>query len=210
MTKRQFVVLAFRLFALYLLINFISNFGYLIGFASHSDDITPYLTTLFTIFATLTLITFLWRRSEWLMEKVFAIPALSDKTITVELLPGSTDDVENISEDSPMSFEIMDYYETPISKESIESIAFSLIGAWAIFNYLPRFMSWVEFIIQLIRGNPNVTGLFSVERVSIDFFSGIIQVGLGIWLFLRPWQFQGWIEKFKPKEDTEEQGERPA
>jgi hypothetical protein len=204
MTKRQFVVLVFRLFALYLLFNFITNLGYLIGFVSQSNDFELYLTPAFTIFATLALISFLWRRSEWLMEKIFAIPALSDKTIIVEPLPSSTDDVEKISEDSPKSFEIMDYYETPISKESLEIIAFSLIGAWAIFNYLPRFLSWVEFIIELIRGNPIVTSLFSLERLASDLFASVIQFSLGIWLFLRPWQFQEWIEKFKPQHDKDE------
>src|SRR5271169_5650375 len=82
MTKRQFVVLAFRLFALYLVFNLLTSLGYffgsfrLIGFGGGVSDI---LAPTFALCIILFLISLLWRKSEWVMQKVFAIPILSDE-----------------------------------------------------------------------------------------------------------------------------------
>ncbi len=46
--------------------------------------------------------------------------------------------------------------------------------------------------------------MFAREFERSKSLEDIIQFALGIWLFLRPWQFQGWIEKFKPKEELSE------
>jgi hypothetical protein len=86
----------------------------------------------------------------------------------------------------------MDYYETPISIESIELVAFSLVGLLVAFPALTRVIGGLNDILLKL----------PYHDLSFDIHSilpNAIQSGLGIWLFLRPWQFQGWIEKFKPK-----------
>jgi hypothetical protein len=207
MTKRQFVVLAFRLFALYLLFNLISELGYLInGFSitltSGGSLGTMYLATAVSICISLAVISFFWRKSEWLMEKIFAIPALSDKTMEVAPELELTDDAEDITERPANSFEIMDYYETPISIESLELIAFSIMGIWAVFTYTPRLLDDIALAVESEGKNAMVFNTFRDFWRNITAMLGnVIEVALGIWLFLRPWQFQGWIEKFKPKGD---------
>ncbi len=142
MTKRQFVVLAFRLFALYLVFNLLSGLATIFKIASSPGaGITLYLVVGFAIFIALALITLLWRKSEWLMQKIFAIPALSD------VMPENGQDVaqephnestkglaQSLDAETPA---MMDYYETPISMESIQIVAFSVVGIWVAMDSLP-------------------------------------------------------------------------
>jgi hypothetical protein len=205
MTKRQFVVLAFRLFALYLIINLVPHIDTMASGSGRRVTITEVVT----ICNYLYFIYLLWMKGEWLMEKVFAIPVLSDVSteetqeadpmqpqMTAEIVPRNPDD------EAP---EIMDYYEAPISMESIEILLLCLVGLWTAFAAIPNVVREINDAIE----NPMFSyGLWISIRWHIlpDF----IQLALGIWLFLRPWQFQGWIEKFKPKGDLSEEGEKIA
>jgi hypothetical protein len=215
MTKRQFVVLAFRLFALYLLFNLVSQLGYLVDGLSMvlldgGSMGTMYLAAAVSICISLSVIALLWRKSEWLMQKIFAIPALSDKTIEVVPELDSTNEAEDTTEKPANSFEIMDYYETPISNESLELIAISIIGIWAVLTYAPRLSDDIVFVVESVGSHATVYNTFRDFWRSITaLFVGVAEVGLGVRLFLRPWQFQGWIEKFKPKGDADEDESDP-
>jgi hypothetical protein len=201
MTKRQFVILAFRLFALYLVFNLLSNLSSILNPAFiPRGGITNFLIAGFAIFIALTFISLLWRKSEWLMQKVFAIPVLSDVVpqedheVTQreprEVAEGFTEG--HIEEASGM----MDYYETPISEEGIQLVAFSVVGLWAIFNILPSLVREIDMVaMDMFR---------TKEEVFKFLLPQLLQFALGVWLFLRPWQFQGWIKKFKPQHDRDE------
>ncbi len=154
------------------------------------------LTAAFGIAVLLYALSLLWRKSEWLMQKIFAIPALSDDVGLVEDKPFREGQVEGVSEHIPGAIEKMqDYYETPLSKESVELIAFSVVGLWATFSYLPRLLSVLVGYFDSSSALSRLTGLYSISTICGD----VIPIILGLWLFLRPWQFQGWIEKLKPK-----------
>lgn len=127
------------------------------------------------------------------MEKVFAIPTLSDHAViskntdevTNEIIPASTEaEAEAIA--------IQDYYETPLSIEGIQLIAISIVGLWCA---LTRLSSLVQHLVDIITTPRFFSAMISWPYLIAD----IITVGLGAWLFLRPWQFQQWIEKLKPK-----------
>jgi hypothetical protein len=207
MTKRQFVVIAFRLFALYLGFVLISSIGFLFNslrFPGFNGGISEILAPSFAICITLFLISLLWRKSEWLMQKVFAIPILSDQTLDADPDVQKTEAHENDRNPDNEAPLMMDYYETPISIESIELVAFSLLGLWAAMSSIPALVKEINSALE----NPIYQTVGSVVRWSI--LPHIIELGLGIWLFLRPWQFQGWIEKFKPKDDSLEEGHPTA
>jgi hypothetical protein len=193
MTKRQFVVLVFRLFALYLILNLLTTLPYIFNLPHlPGEGLAHFLLAGFTIFIAFALISLLWRNSEWLMQKVFAIPALADDIKLVEEESVTEGQVEGLSERLPDVIEIQDYYETPLTKESVEVIAFSVVGLWATFTYLPHLLRDIEMSLM--------TKSFAIESISINLLlPDLIQLALGIWLFLRPWQFQGWIEKIKAR-----------
>jgi uncharacterized membrane protein len=202
MTKRQFVVLAFRLFALYLVFNVITNLGYFLSMLQFEHGFAgAALTAAFGIAILLFALSLLWRKSEWLMQKIFAIPSLSDDVLLVEDKPFREGQVEGVSEHIPGVIEMQDYYETPVTKESIELIAFSVVGLWAAFSYLPRLLSVLVGYFDSSSALSRLSGLYSISTI----FGDAIPVALGLWLFLRPWQFQGWIEKFKPKGNSTEE-----
>jgi hypothetical protein len=199
MTKRQFVVLAFRLFALYLLFNLLSGLATIFKIASSPGaGVTLYLVAGFAIFIALAFITLLWRKSEWLMQKVFAIPILSDAMLEggVAGTHVQSQEVTVVQTHIQEAPEMMDYYETPISMESIQVVAFSVLGLWVAMDSLPTVVR--ESYMFLL--NPFPTGRDSMMWV-VPY---LLQLALGVWLFLRPWQFQGWIEKFKPQHDKDE------
>ena len=210
MTKRQFVVIAFRLFALYLLFNLISNVGYLFNSTLfHESRTTSIIISSFATCAALFLISLLWRKSDWLMQKVFAIPILSDVTPENDIIKNEPSQKLNevaINNESDIIEEpiIMDYYETPISIESIELVAFSLLGLWAIIISIPTLVKEVNVSLD----GPIYYSIGNSIRWAI--MPHLIQFGVGIWLFLRPWQFQGWIEKFKQKDESSEEGTTTA
>lgn len=195
MTKRQFVVLAFRLFALYLVFSLISNVSTFYQIILRSQGTIGYLAIAIAICIFLAAISLLWTKSEWLMQKVFAIPSLSDDIKLVPEEPFNQDQVEGVSEKLPDVIEIQDYYETPLSKESLEIVVFSAIGLFVSLNTL------LGFIREIVFFNPL---LFSMRWNWEFLIPYSIQLALGIWLFLRPWQFQAWVEKFKPKPDETE------
>ena len=114
-----------------------------------------------------------------------------------------TSNVEDVAAAFPNSFEVMDYYETPISIESIQLIALSTLGLWVAFNNLTPLVTQLGFVIRWSsERNDSILSLYT-ERNIMSLVADIIEVALGVWLFLRPWQFQGWIEKFKPKGDAD-------
>ncbi len=201
MTKRQFVVLVFRLFALYLLFNIITSLGTLFQTASKVPGIAGFWVSAFMICVMVFAISLLWRKSEWLMQKVFAIPVLSDalrdngqgvtQTLSSESAEVAT---QRLDEEAP---EMIDYYETPISMESIQTLAFSVVGLWAALTALTTLLREINISLTA----PIYSSEFSLEFI----LPSAIQLCLGVWLFLRPWQFQGWIEKFKPKGETDEE-----
>gem|GEM_PF-7089021 len=192
MTKRQFVVLVFRLFALYLVFSLISSVGTFYQIIVRSQGATGWLATAIGICIFLAAISLLWIKSEWLMQKVFAIPSLSDDIKLVPDEPFTQGQIEGVSEKLPEVIEIQDYYEAPLTKESIEIVVFSAIGLYISLNALLGFLREIVFF------NP----LLFDTRINWEFlFPYSVQLVLGVWLFLRPWQFQGWIEKFKPKPD---------
>lgn len=201
MTKRQFVVLAFRLFALFLAFNVVTNIGYILSMAR--DPFTSVISRIaavgFALSVSLLLIWLLWKRSEWLMEKVFAIPALSDSESEA-----AEHDRSDAGVGPGQNFEgetrERDYYETPLSKESIELVAFSVVGLWAVFNRLP-------YLFRVI-GSVVGSGYFYLNWITVGaLLPDLVQVSLGLWLFLRPWQFQEWIEQLKPNPTMSKPGE---
>ncbi|MFI5201125.1 MAG: hypothetical protein ACHQNE_01900 [Candidatus Kapaibacterium sp.] len=161
MTKRQFVVLVFRLFALYLLLNLISNLAYILRSSEMpGGGIANFLIGGFAIFIALAFISLLWKKSEWLMLKVFAIPALSEEPLAegmenFQTMPTeATERVEAPYQEE--NSELMDYYETPLSIESIELVAFSVVGLWVAINALPSLTRSIE---MMMRG-----GIFSTQE----------------------------------------------
>jgi len=190
MTKRQFVVLVFRLFALYLLSNAIQNLAFVLRTVmTLNGGVTGVLLALFSLFVVLFVISLIWRKSEWLMEKIFAVPALSDKVMEVKVVEGDQDELA----DSPLgieTFEVQDYYETPISFESAQILAFSILGLWLAVTELPSFLATLDLRIQV----SSLTGNYW------SLITHFIPIAIGIWLFLHPWQIQEWIRKFWPKE----------
>jgi hypothetical protein len=200
MTKRQFVVLAFRLFALYLLFNLITSIGSFFNSmtgARSGGSSSGIWVGGFAICIILWLISLLWRKSEWLMQKVFAIPVLSDITPQeVDVVVQKRSDEASMVEAQNNSNEVpeeTDYFEAPITMEAIQLVAFSVIGLWVAFNAFPNLIREVTLFF---------TGSSFLAKLSVEWLIPyLIQIVLGVWLFLRPWQFQGWIEKFKPKED---------
>jgi len=204
MTKRQFVVLAFRLFALYLVFNLITNLGYFLSMLQFERGFAgAALTAAFGIAILLFALSFLWRKSEWLMQKVFAIPALSDEILLAKDVPYPDEPKDSASKSIPEAIEMQDYYETPLSKESVELVAFSVLGLWAVFSSLPRLLNEIVRYFDSSLSFSRLSGLYSISSI----LGEAIPVVLGVWLFLRPWQFQGWIEKFKPKTASENEGE---
>jgi hypothetical protein len=189
MTKRQFVVLVFRLFALFLLFHAITNFANLLRMTTlPGEETTGWLLAGFALFFWLLVISVLWRKSEWLMEKVFAIPSLSDNTLLVK---PAIEDAPRSSSETPEVFEVQDYYETPVSLEGIQLIAFSVVGLWAVFDHIPSLLKDLNFLLSPLGDSKSALRWLYPE---------ILVVGLGVWLFLRPWQFQDFIRKFWPKE----------
>ncbi len=152
-----------------------------------------FLATAIVICISLAAISLLWIKSEWLMQKVFAIPSLSDDIKLVPEEPFNQDQVEGLSEKLPDVIEIQDYYETPLTKESLEIVVYSGIGLWVALNSLP-------YLIRIIVNVIPVFGFMVWNNIEY-LIPGLLQFVVGIWLFLRPWQFQGWIEKFKSKPD---------
>src|ERR1051325_11057496 len=84
MSKRQFFVIAFRVIAIYLFLSLIGNLSsYLVTVRR-----TAYLDSTTTIFAIgvvglsivgfLFVVWLLWKKSEWLMERILAVPILQD------------------------------------------------------------------------------------------------------------------------------------
>ena len=132
------------------------------------------------------------------MQKVFVIPILSDIPEIVNPEQDSIEYIQNSPVNPSKNIEIMDYYETPISNEGIQLIAFSLIGAWEVFTHLYSIFGIAQLFIESGQKN-SVIDLYRSAIGIRELAASIIQLALGVWLFLRPWQFQGWIEKFKPK-----------
>ncbi|HEX5316056.1 MAG TPA: hypothetical protein VFX22_05340 [Candidatus Kapabacteria bacterium] len=95
---------------------------------------------------------------------------------------------------------MQDYYDAPLTKDCVEQTAFSMVGLWVAFTYLPRLLSVLVGYFNSSSALSRLTGLYSISTICGDAVPFI----LGLWLFLRPWQFQGWIEKFKPKQQEEE------
>jgi len=116
MTKTQFVVLVFRLFALYLVFSLISSVGTFYQIIVRSQGATGWLATAIGICIFLAAISLLWIKSEWLMQKVFAIPSLSDDIKLVPDEPFTQGQIEGVSEKLPEVIEIQDYYEAPLYK----------------------------------------------------------------------------------------------
>jgi hypothetical protein len=202
MTKRQFVVLAFRLFSVYLLFSILSQLGYFINgltlvILNGGSLGTMYLAAAVSICFSLAVITFLWRKTEWLMERIFAIPSLANLES-----PKNPDQVEH-SVNNLVGLEKPDYYETPVSSESLQIVAFSLLGAWAVIYNLPTLLS----ILSMFFISRNKSGrdpfMDDFQRDIPRLISHAVVIALGIYLFLRPWQFQEWIWKFWPKEPEE-------
>ncbi|HEX5316057.1 MAG TPA: hypothetical protein VFX22_05345 [Candidatus Kapabacteria bacterium] len=97
MTKRQFVVLAFRLFALYFAFSLITNLGYFFQMLQlQSEFVGGALTAAFGVAILLFALSLLWRKSEWLMQRVFAIPLLSDDVLLVGAKPFQEEQVEGV------------------------------------------------------------------------------------------------------------------
>jgi hypothetical protein len=198
MTKRQFVVLVFRLFALYLLSNAIQNVAFVLKMVTAlNEGISGILFALFSLFVVLFIISLIWRKSEWLMEKIFAVPALSDTMIEVKVVE-EEQNVPTVGSIGSETFEVQDYYETPISFEGVQILAFSILGLWLVVTELPSFMATLDLRIQVSSFAGNYWTLIT----------HFIPIVFGLWLFLRPWQFQQWIWKFWPKET--ESAENPT
>jgi hypothetical protein len=210
MTKRQFVVLAFRLFALYLLFSLISPLVFFtihlienLSNGGHFDEL--YIEAVLSLALELVLIVFLWIKGDWLMKRIFATPALTDTAASVEKNTGMTAQIEADSEEVCATSKIKNNFNYPISKGTIELIAFSAIGLWVAFNQVPKLLQDSSLVRTITTGNGNpFSAMFAREFERSKSLEDIIQFALGIWLFLRPWQFQGWIEKFKPKEELSE------
>jgi hypothetical protein len=205
MTKRQFVVIAFRLFALYLGFTVVTNLGNILSLYLRSiaferiPESLAYFATGFTILGALAVIALLWRRSEWIMEKIFRTASLTDPT--TDISTEANDRVESAQS-------TVNFYETQISMNGLEQLGLCLLGLFEAFNALP---SVIRDIVEL------TFPLLGFGKAGIDFQAFAIRVSpqdiitfiLGVWLFLRPWQFQGWIEKFKPKEEIAEEERDP-
>ncbi len=183
MTKRQFTVLAFRLFALYFSFNFIERLGSFIS-ASRMEGSTGLILSLFVFAAVLFFVSLLWRKSEWLMKKIFAVPSLQDKA--PEISEGEVT-VET-------KVEIIEYYETPLSAESIELVAFGLFGLHEVLNALPEITRELQGYFA-----EGAYHTFTLDQILPMLF----QFGVGLWLLLRPWQLQDWIAKFRNSGEDE-------
>ncbi len=148
MTKRQFVVLAFRLFALYLFVNLVPHIDLMASGSGRRVTITEMIT----ICNYLYFMYLLWMKGEWLMEKVFAIPVLSDvdkeETQEVDSLQlQMTSEIVPRSPDNEVS-EVMDYYEAPISMESIEILLLCVVGLWAAFTAIPNLVREINYAFE--------------------------------------------------------------
>ena len=135
------------------------------------------------------------------MQKVFAIPILSDVALEAHLDVQQTEAPENAQNSDHEMPVVMDYYETPISIESIGLVAFSLLGLWAAVTSVPTSVKEINSALVSTIYDYSISSV--IIRWSI--LPHLIEFGIGIWLFLRPWQFQGWIEKFKRKDDSSEE-----
>src|SRR6187455_3153506 len=109
MTKRQFFVIAFRVLAIYLLLNFIGNFSSILATYRRST-LLPGSSTFFsvgmiglTLVGALFITWLLWKKSEWLMERILAVPILQDVDMSVNNGDESTDETDSIHDpyDSP-------------------------------------------------------------------------------------------------------------
>ena len=204
MTKRQFVVLVFRLFALYLLFTLIPQIGFYINnfitYGTRGFSTTIYIEAAVGIGIDLAILTLLWNGSEWLMQKIFATPVLSDNQTVIEKELPITSQSEDAKKYSVNVETTRAYYDSELSRKSIELILFSGIGLWTIFHQLPQIAKDSDFVFGVTNDitSPFAT-LFREGFIRERLVEDLIPIVFGLWLFLRPWQFQGWIEKFKPK-----------
>lgn len=183
MTKRQLVVLVFRLFALYFSFNFIESLASYISASKIGGE--GLFVTLFVLAAVLFFVSLLWRKSEWLMQKIFAVPSLQDQPTAPQ---------SDSAMDSSSEIEIIDYYETPVSAEALQILAFSLFGLHEVLNAIPQVLREGQLFFEeggYYRFDPN-----SILPILFQFVGGF-------WLLLRPWQLQEWIAKFRPAEESD-------
>lgn len=190
MTKRQFVVLAFRLFAIYLLFNLIANIGYILSWTQTrslygANQTLAILSAVITFLIAFTIIYLIWRKSEWIMSRIFSTPVLSADASEEKIDDGR-------ARNDLHSNLLSNYYEAPVSIQNITELAFSFIGILEVFNSLPRLIGGIQDSLFRLPFHDTAFDLHVIVPPTIE-------VCLGLWLFLRPWQFQEWIERFKPK-----------
>jgi hypothetical protein len=192
MTKRQFVVIAFRVIAVYLFLNFITNLSSFLRTIRTSllvDDTSSVFiigVVGLSIVAALFVFWLLWHKSQWMMERILAVPVLQDEPLTeVETKLNNAE--------QPIAY---DPYDSPLTTNSITQIAFSAIGLSTSLTLLPHLLHSFRSITLGF----DTESYFDRPSWIGDLLPELIPLAIGIWLFLRPWQWQQWLSKLKPTE----------
>jgi hypothetical protein len=194
MTKRQFVVIAFRLFAIYLAINAIERAADTIRYFNspiHDSVASDVIGLLFALAIEGWIFYILWSKTEWLMHKMFESRAFTDPEPS-EVIVEDTSEIKD------------DYYEERVSTESVECTVVGLLGLWLSISYVPRLLSQ---LINYFFNTPRIPSLgydyHTQDLINILVWS-LPQAAFGLWLLLRPWQLQVWLSKMRPQTDEEE------
>lgn len=189
MTKRQFVVLAFRLYALYLVFNLLTSIGSYMSVirfdrAVGGANLVEWIGLVgLSILGFLFVIWLFWAKSEWLMERILAVPVLQE-TPEIEI----EDPSEVLAERDP--------YSARLTPEVITQVAFSVIGLFAALQSLPRLLRDLQRAIEPF-------GHSTTDLNIAYLLPEGLTLSIGVWLFLRPWQWQQWVWKLRMAHDED-------
>ncbi len=167
MSKRQFVVLAFRLFALYLAFELLLNLSKIFSTPSTLGPrfFISFLGPSAAATLALGLIFILWRKTAWLK-----------------------------TSGTPVSTSSSGRWLNPFENPYI--LVVSIIGIWEVFHNLSGVFADVSFIYlpTIARGPFDMlfTGLWISEMVP-----AAVSVLLGAWIFMLPWHLQKMMEKYE-------------
>lgn len=179
MDKRNTIIVVFRVVAIFLLFNGFSNTPHTIFRLTDNTEILPsssgfrIVMGIITILLPITFAFFLWNKSEWIADKILK-PFGMD-----ELWEDEVSEATEENSETEITVPTEEYFFTHLSREEIESLAFTIIGVWVLATALPesigRIMmsiSFEDFIPLIYPLSKTIIGLlllFKANRLTAWF-----------------------------------------
>ncbi len=160
MTKRQFTVLVFRLFAVFLSLQLLSTIGEFIRTFGSLIGMSWFFISglLLNVVLPGWVIWLLWSRAEWLMQRIFSSPSLeSDSLSTFSQVDSRETDNQKTNANLGSWREVApkenQLHNEPLNIQGVEVTALTVLGAYLFMSAIPSaVLEILEEIRFLLRG----------------------------------------------------------